>query len=881
MSSMGELTFFLGLKVMQKDAGIFISQDKYVADILKKFDFVTVKTASTPIKTNKALLKDKEAEDVDVHLYRSMIRSLMYLTAFRPDKMFVVCACARFQVTPKVSHRQAVKRIFRYLKGQPKLGLWYPRDSPFDLEAFSDSDYARASLDRKSTIGAEYFAATNCCRQNPVFHSKTKHIEIKHHFIGDSYKKKLIQVIKIHTDHNVADLLTKAFDVSRLDEKECIIKQKWVKGQEIPLNPNAHPQLYYYLILNQSLFYHNLNQKKTQKPRKAKRTTEISQSSGIHLDANETVHKELGDKIERAATTASSLEAKQDSEAQIRFEAVSKQSNDPPLSRVNTLGSVEDCMKLIELMEHCTKLSELKSEGGEGFHQIIDFLTTSHIKYALTESPTIYVSLIEQFWQTASASTLENGDMEITTIIDGKVKVVSEASIRRHIKLEDSDGISTLPTSEIFEQLALMGNMKRASKGYTGVDTPLFQTMLVQGQILQGEGLTIPVESHHTAISAPSTSQPPTSPPSMHTTYAAEEAATMPHDSPLPRVHSLGSDEGSITLNELTVLCTQLSTKVARLEADLKQTKKVYGNAYTKLIMKVKKLEHKVKSSKARRRAKIMISDDEDNRGVTKVKVVSEASIRRHLKLEDSDGISDLPTTEIFEQLALMGPFPTQTHVADEAASTGVDVRHGGAATTVSSLDAGQGSGNIDKTLAMPHDSPLLRVHSLRSDEGRMQHNELMDLVTKLSDRVVSLETGLQQTNKVYGAAYTKLIKKVKRLEDKLNKSRRKRILTQGRHAHEMEADFEFTTVEDVSTANVSVNTAGLVYIRRSAAKRKNKGKAIMEESNPTQTKTKLQQEQERLEFEEALRLQEQFDEEERQRIASVHKEASTFKPKE
>ncbi|GJS56920.1 putative ribonuclease H-like domain-containing protein [Tanacetum coccineum] len=161
MSSMGELTFFLGLQVKQKDEGIFISQDKYVADILKKFDFVTVKTASTPIKTNKALLKDEEAEDVDVHLYRSMIGSLMYLIASRPDIMFVVCACARFQVTPKVSHLHAVKRIFRCLKGQPKLGLWYPRDSPFDLKAFSDSDYAGASLDRKSTTGEEKLAKKN------------------------------------------------------------------------------------------------------------------------------------------------------------------------------------------------------------------------------------------------------------------------------------------------------------------------------------------------------------------------------------------------------------------------------------------------------------------------------------------------------------------------------------------------------------------------------------------------------------------------------------------------------------------------------------------------------------------------------------------------
>ncbi|GKA04906.1 putative ribonuclease H-like domain-containing protein [Tanacetum coccineum] len=157
MSSMGELTFFLGLQVKQKPDGIFISQDKYVAEILKKFDFANVKTASTPIETQKPLVKDEEASDVDVHLYRSMIGSLMYLTASRPDIMFAVCACSRFQVTPKSSHLSAVKRIFRYLKGKPKLGLWYPKVSSFDLESYSDSDYAGANLDRKSTTGGCQF----------------------------------------------------------------------------------------------------------------------------------------------------------------------------------------------------------------------------------------------------------------------------------------------------------------------------------------------------------------------------------------------------------------------------------------------------------------------------------------------------------------------------------------------------------------------------------------------------------------------------------------------------------------------------------------------------------------------------------------------------
>ncbi|GJR82135.1 putative ribonuclease H-like domain-containing protein, partial [Tanacetum coccineum] len=228
-------------QVKQKDDGIFISQDKYVADILKKFDFVTMKTASTPIETNKALLKDEEAKDVDVYLYRSMIGSLMYLTASRPNIMFAICD--------------------------------YPRDSPFNLEAFSNSDYAGASLDRKSTTGG--------CQ-----------------FLG-----------------------------KRLISWQC-------KKQTIVANSTTEAE-------------------------KAKRTTEISQSSRpIHLDADETIYEEWEDRMERAATTASSLEAEHDSEAQIRFEAASKQSNDLPFSRVNILRSGEDIMKLKELMELCTKLSK-------------------------------------------------------------------------------------------------------------------------------------------------------------------------------------------------------------------------------------------------------------------------------------------------------------------------------------------------------------------------------------------------------------------------------------------------------------------------------------------------------------------------------------------
>nr|GEY54710.1 putative ribonuclease H-like domain-containing protein [Tanacetum cinerariifolium] len=157
MSSMGELTFFLGLQVTQKEYGIFTSQDKYVHEILKKINYSDVKSASTLVDLEKPLVTDRYANNVNVHLYRSMIRSLMYLTASRPDIMFAVCACVRFQVTPKTSQLLVVKRIFRYLKGKLTLSLWYPRDSPFEIVAYTDSDYAGVTQDRKSTTGGCQF----------------------------------------------------------------------------------------------------------------------------------------------------------------------------------------------------------------------------------------------------------------------------------------------------------------------------------------------------------------------------------------------------------------------------------------------------------------------------------------------------------------------------------------------------------------------------------------------------------------------------------------------------------------------------------------------------------------------------------------------------
>ncbi|GJT16680.1 putative ribonuclease H-like domain-containing protein [Tanacetum coccineum] len=364
MSFMGELTFFLGLQVKQKEDGIFISQDKYVADILMKFGFTDVKTANTPIDIEKPLLKDSDGEDVDVHLYRSMIGSLMYLTSSRP----------------------------------------YIIDSPSDLVAYSDSDYARAGLDRKSTTGGCQFLR---CR-----------------LISWQCKKQIV-------------------------------------------------------------------------------------------------------------IATSSTEAEYN-----------------------------------------------------GFR---DILTRVNAKF------------------TPELGSLLNLFLEI------KFMSVSEKKELRDI-----------------------------------------------GLVVQGEGSIHPVESHHTPTSAPSTSQPPVSPTFKRTTR--QEFVV-----PQPRS-------------------------------------------------------------------------------------------------------------------------PTRSPVADEAASTGVDVRYGGATTTVIGFEAGQGSGNIYKTPTMPHDSPLPRVNTLRSDEGSMIQQELMVFCRTLSKKVESLKTNLKQTKQIYGATYTKHIKNVKSWRKQLSPAK----LEEGQEllSHDDEDDF-------------------------------------------------------------------------------------------
>nr|GEV13147.1 putative ribonuclease H-like domain-containing protein [Tanacetum cinerariifolium] len=536
----------------EKSDGIFISQDKYMAEVLKKFDFINVKTASTLMKSSKPFIKDEGAEDVDVHLYRSMISSLMYLTTSRPDITFAACACAKFQVSLKTSHLHVVKRIFRYLKGQPKLGLWCLKDSPFDLEAYSDSDYAGASLDRKPTTGgcqflgkrliswqckkqtivansttkAKYVAAANYCGhvlwiqnqmldygfnfintkiyidnesticivKNPVFHSKTKHIEIRHHFIGDSYEKKLMIA----------------------NDRICFVDT----------------------------------------------------------------------------------------------------------SKVTTGNPLLSTARLILII-----MGKV--------------------------NPIIYVSCVKQFWSMAKVKKV-NDEEQIQALVDKKKVIITEDMIRSDLRFDDAEGTACLLNEAIFEGLACMGaktttwnefnitmastiicladnqkfnfskhkemyiissyakkiftNMMRIGASFSGVITPLFDTMMVQAPTDMGD---TPVETHQTPIvDQPSTfklqkKQKPRRKQRKEAEVSHDESEDEDHV-PTPSSDPLPSGEDSFKHNELMVFYTNLQEQVL----DLQETKAAQAKEIAALKKKVAKLNkwRKSRSRELRRLKKIGLS---------------------------------------------------------------------------------------------------------------------------------------------------------------------------------------------------------------------------------------------------------------------------------
>nr|GEU45981.1 putative ribonuclease H-like domain-containing protein [Tanacetum cinerariifolium] len=413
-------------------------------------------STSTPMEPNKALVKDAKAKDVDVHLYRSMIGSLMHLTSSRPNITFAVCACARFQVTPKTSHLHVVKRIFRYLKGQPKLGLWYPIDSPFDLEAYSNSDYAGASLDRKSTTGAKdgrFFMDTFVVKtSNSSLNTVGQRL-----MLPDLLNTAIIEVTTVSLFH--------------------------VESFIIPLSPNTLEQ--------------------------------------------------PNERMERAATTASSLEAEQDS------------------------GNINMTQSMATLNE------SLPLGTGSG----------SGPRYALTVNPTVYASCVKQFWTTTKVKKV-NGQEQIQALVDKQKVIITEESIRRDLKFDDAEGFfrNVAPLSE-----TMMVNAQEEVGEGSGLHTDSHHTPTnTQPSSSKSQKKIKPKRDQRqaTEVHSPSSEIP------------VEESIPTPSNNPLP------SSEDNIQLNELMIFCTNLQQQVLDLEeAKIAQVKEI-----SKLKKRVKKLEKRRKS---------------------------------------------------------------------------------------------------------------------------------------------------------------------------------------------------------------------------------------------------------------------------------------------
>ncbi|GKA73306.1 hypothetical protein Tco_0779522 [Tanacetum coccineum] len=721
----------------------------------------------------------------------------------------------------------AVKRIFRYLKGQPTLGLWYPKDSPIDLIAYSDSDYAGASLDRKSTtrgcqfLGcrliswhckkqiivakstteAEYIAASNCCGQ----------------LIEALFKEKLYGTMCISATDYTSWIL-------RMECKSCQVMKMGLELKGYLIN-NGYANLVRMLFVDQ----HNM----------------------------------------------------------------------------------------VAYLE--------KSDENAEFHQIVYFLSTCSINYALTISPTINASYIEQFWNTATSKTV-NSVKQIHAIVDGKAVVISESSVRSDLLFDDEDGVTCLTNDEIFENLALMGyeqlstkltfqkgsfspqwkflihtilhcisskstawnefstnlasaviclakgqnfnfsklifdgmlrnldskkflmylrflqlflnnqlkdlpepfndtyvtpchtkkvfsNMARKSVNFSGNITPLFVSLLMQNQAPEGEGLAIPPKPQPT----PSTSQQIVSGPQIKSLQIETPPTTVPQ-----------TVVSHIVFHEAHI--QPILPSPTTYQRQRKTHKR--GDSVEKAITTDVSLD---------------ATQDSDNI----IKTQSTAMLMLH-SLGIETGRSQSQTRKPWE---------------DTTAQT-----RGGMEQTFELTD------NVPPT---PHDSPLIRGYTPGSDEGRLKLDELITLCIKLSKQVLDLE----KEKDAQAVEILNLKKRVKKLERKRKSSishprRRKyrQVKTsfddgldeedaskQGRRSDKIKSMFKDKDFEELDDhiENVEEETVDMRSV-----KAKDKGKVIIKEGESVQKKSKKQLEQERLGFEEAIRLQEQINKEERQRIA-------------
>ncbi|GJX73433.1 hypothetical protein Tco_0312028 [Tanacetum coccineum] len=531
-----------------------------------------------------------------------------------------------------------------------------------------------------------------------------------------------------------------------------------------------------------------------------------------------------------------------------------------------------DDLILMASLDFCDKHNMVafleKSTGSAGFHQIIDFLNQSHICYALTKKPEVCVSFIKQFWRSAEASTDENGDVKINATIDGHTLSITEGSLRRHLKLADQDGITSIPTTEIFEQLALMGY-------HTDSDKLTFQ----KGAFSPQWRFLIHNILHCLSPKKTAWEQFSSNIAAAIICLATNRKFNFSRMIFEHMVSNISSPHKFLMYPRFIQICLDMQRH------HLQQHTRIYP--VPSLSMKVfSNMKRSTKGFSGQEVALFPNMLDVTEPSTSPSRITSSPSPTPSPSPEPTPAHTPSPTQPSPTQPSPTQPSPTQPSPTQPSPTQPSPTQPG-----------------TEHHLPTPHDSPLHAVHSHGSDEGSLKLQELMNLVTTLSDRIGVLEADLMKTKKTYSSAYTKLILRVKKLESqiKIRKARKQaRVVLsddeafeddsskQGRKLSNAEGQEKASTdtelfIQEVTPTEViqdqegsekasdEVSTAGgtVTYSRRSAEKRsrQDKGKAILIEEEPKK-KSKKELEQESLSYAKAIRLEEQMNKEQIAQIA-------------
>ncbi|GJR40682.1 putative ribonuclease H-like domain-containing protein [Tanacetum coccineum] len=911
---------FVNLQVTQKDDGIFISQDKYVDKILKKFGFSTVKTTSTPMETSKPLMKDENAEDVDVHLYRSV-----------PDIMFAVCAYARFQVTPKVSHLHAVKRIFRYLKDQPKLGLWKSTTGgcQFLGSRLISWQCKKQTIVANSTTEAEYVAAASCCRQETATTRTLDNREIELTTIIDG-KVMIVTEASVRRHLQLAD--SDGPSCLGSPTQSPVVVEATSTGVDVRYGgaTTTVTGLEGSMTLQELMVLCTTLSKKVESLETDLKQTKLTYGAA---------YTKLIKKVKKLENKVKSSQAKR----RARIIIFDDEDDLEDLSKQGRKITKIDQDPVISLVQHDAEI-----QGRHEHDTEFDFDLDDAKDVSTAEKDVSTAKLVS-----TTGAAVTTASVAVSTAKDkGKAKMDKSESKTEQTKTklqQEQERLNLQARVEADEELAQTLQAKEREM-YTEAEQARMLQLEVQKE-MQKKNLIKKVQRDKRLVEPAEELKDKEE----ELRFTLKALGSTGRSSELEIILSISTSESeaeiesnvgtpiqeTINVQDLPSFSCNSSDKngnTSRTSCNKNGyfNKKAGGTVHSRnnvnhqnqyvphaVLLRTRKVNitparpQPVPTGKPK--VPTPVPTGRQNRPIPvptgrvdspSVTSGAEVSSKVCWLVQDSSATSMLPAFNVkFTRLLMFGSKAMKTNL--------FDTRSCSMLLTIISLFT---VFNMKKYRFLADISFVSSPNSSKLDLMSVHSSTTRYVVPTGRVVVPTAETDLKQTKLTYGVAYTKLIKKGRKIseidQDPAISLVQHDAEIQGRNEHDMEFDFDLDAAKDVSTAEKDVSTvkpvstAGaaittasvaavstasptrrvsttdditmadtLVYIRKNVAKDKSKGK--MDESEPVQTKTKLQQEQERLGYEAVVRLQAKLEEEERQRIARVHEAASSFNVEE